>query len=204
MKKICFQILQLAFYGILCLIIIGCNEKPENTTLQKSEIEYEFEREIITYDYGNGITEDVELYIGKSNDTIGNQVFAYNKKVLDSSMSLFYELNLKQIKNSNEYSGLIKYHFNPNREGKLVSFTFTVISKINDKTDFLNFYNYDNEKNQLEFKLKNNSDTLVGHIHAQHTLDSIVNNEDKIRIREIFISVDNYTKTNNPFTKGLR
>ena len=65
------------------------------------------------------------------------------------------------------------------------------------------FKNYDKIKNQLEFKFKNNSDTLIGHIHSQHTMD-IKNNEDKLRLREISISVDNYTKTNNPFTKGMR
>ncbi len=204
MKKICFQISHFAIVGIICLIIIGCNGKSENQNAHNNEIEYEFERKMITYDFGNGITEDVELYIDKSNDTIGNQVFAYNEKVLDSSRSLFYDLNLKQIKNSNEYSGLIKYHFNPNREGKLVGFTFTVISKTTGKADFLSFDTYDSGKNQLEFKFKNNSDTLIGHIHAQHTMDTIVDDEEKLRFREIFISVDNYSKTNNPFTKGLR
>ena len=158
---------------------------------------------MIKYDFGNGSIKKVELYIDKLNDTIGNQVFAYNNEIIDNSKSLFYELSVEKIKNSNNYSGIIKYHFNPNKEGKLVGFTFTVISKTEEKTDYINFENYDKIKNQLEFKFKNNSDTIVGHIHSQHTMD-IINTEDKLRFREIFISVDNYKKTNNPFTKGLR
>ena len=202
MEKIRIQILLSIFYGTFCLLIIGCSEKKEKKKLN-SQIEYEFEREMIIYDFGNGSTEKVELYIDKLNDTIGNQVFAYDNEIIDNSKSLYYELSIEKIKNSNEYSGIIKYHFNPNKEGKLVGFTFTVISKTGEKTDFINFENYDKIKNQLEFKLKNNSDTIIGHIHSQHTMD-IKNNEEKLRFREIFISVDNYTKTNNPFTKGLR
>ncbi|AQS94015.1 hypothetical protein BXQ17_08035 [Polaribacter sp. BM10] len=202
MKKIHLQILLSVFYGIFCFLIIGCNGKKEKNKLNK-QIEYEFERKMVTYDFGNGSTEKVELYIDKLNDTIGNQIFAYNNEIIDKSKSLFYELNIEKIKNSNEYIGKIKYHFNPNKEGKLVGFTFTVISKTEEKTDFINFENYDKIKNQLEFKFKNSSDTIIGHIHSQHTMD-IKNNEEKLRFREIFISVDNYEKTNNPFTKGLR
>ena len=202
MKKIRLLILLPVFYGIFCFLIIGCGGKKEKNKLN-SQIEYEFEREMIIYDFGNGSTEKVELYIDKLNDTIGNQVFAYNNEIIDYSKSLFYELSIEKIKSSNEYNGIIKYHFNPNNEGKLIGFTFTVISKTEKKTDFINFENYDKIKNQLEFKFKNNSDTIVGHIHSQHTMD-IKNNEEKIRFREIFISVDNYAKTNNPFTKGLR
>ena len=202
MKKIRLQILLSFFYGIFCFLIIGCNGKKEKNKLN-SKIEYEFEREMIMYDFGNGSTEKVELYIDKLNDTIGNQYFAYNNGIIDNSKSLFYELSIEKIKNSNDYSGIIKYHFNPNKEGKLVGFTFTVITKTEGKTDFVSFKNYDKIKNQLEFKFKNNSDTLIGHIHSQHTMD-IKNNEDKLRFREISISVDNYTKTNNPFTEGMR
>jgi hypothetical protein len=202
MKKIRLQILLSVFYGIFCFLIISCSGKKEKNKLN-NQIEYEFERKMITYDFGNGSSEKVELYIDKLNDTIGNQVFAYNNEIIDKSKSLFYELSFEKIKNSNEYNGIIKYHFNPKKEGKLVGFTFTVISKTEEKTDFISFENYDKIKNQLEFKFKNNSDTLVGHIHSQHTKD-IINNEEKLRFREIFISVDNYAKTNNPFTKGLR
>ena len=202
MKKIRSQILLSVFYGIFCFLIISCNGKKEKNKLN-NQIEYEFNREMIKYDFGNGSIKKVELYIDKLNDTIGNQVFAYNNEIIDNSKSLFYELSVEKIKNSNNYSGIIKYHFNPNKEGKLVGFTFTVISKTEEKTDYINFENYDKIKNQLEFKFKNNSDTIVGHIHSQHTMD-IINTEDKLRFREIFISVDNYKKTNNPFTKGLR
>ena len=45
----------------------------------------EFEREMIMYDFGNGSTEKVELYIDKLNDTIGNQYFAYNNGIIDNS-----------------------------------------------------------------------------------------------------------------------
>jgi hypothetical protein len=202
MKKIRLQILLSAFCGFFCFLIIGCSGKKEENKLN-SQNEYEFKREMITYDFGNGSTEKMELYIDKLNDTIGNQVFAYKNEIIDKSKSLFYELNIDKIKNSNEYSGIIKYHFNPKKEGKLVGFTFTVVSKTEEKTDFINFKDYDKIKNQLEFKFKNNSDTIIGHIHSQHTMD-IKNNEEKLRFREIFISVDNYAKTNNPFTKGLR
>jgi hypothetical protein len=203
MKKIRFQISHFAFYGILCLIGIGCSGKSENKITQNTEIEYEYDRKMITYDFGNGITEKVELYIDKSNDTIGNQVFNYNEKVLDSSKSLFYTLHLENIENTDEYNGKIEYHFNPNREGTLIDFSFVLISKTNEKTDFIDLKSGENE-NQIEFKFKNKSDTLVGHINARHTMDTVVNGEDKLRFREIFISVDNYAKTNNPFTKGLR
>ena len=201
MKKIRIKNLLSAFYIIFSFSIVGCNDKGEKKKLN-NQTQYEFKREIITYDFGNGSTQKVELYIDRLNDTIGNQIVTYKNEIIDYSKSLFYELRTEKIKNSNEYRGIIKYHFNPNEEGKLVGFKFTVISKTKEKTEFLTFENYDTIKNQLEFKLKNNSDTLVGHIFSQHTKD-IINSDDKIRFREIFISVDNYKKTNNPFTKGL-
>ena len=204
MKKIHFRILHIALCGFSYLLFFGCTGKKENTDKPDSQIEYEFERKAITYDLGNGLTKNVELYIDKLNDTIANQVLVYNDRVLDSSKSLFYTVSLEKIKNSNQYRGKIKYNFNPEHEGKLVGLTFVVISKTDEKTDFLTFNNSKNGKSQLEFNIKHNSDTLVGHIHAQHSKDTVVNGENKLRFRERFISVDNYLKTNNPFTKGLR
>jgi len=203
MRKIQFQIPFVLLNGILCLAITGCIEKVENKLSQNIEADYEFERSMITYDLGDGVTEEVELYIDKMNDTIGNQVFAYKEKILDSSRSLFYDLKLNRVENSNEYDGIITYYFNSNREGNLIDFNFVIISKTDEKTVFLDFTSAENE-NQIKFKYFSIDDTIIGHIHARHAMDTIVDGEDRIRFREIFISVDNYSKTNNPFTKGLR
>ncbi|OAB81681.1 hypothetical protein [Cochleicola gelatinilyticus] len=200
-----FEHLLILFCSVIVLAVSsGCKEKQEADLNFKKTNEYEFERKMMVYDLGNNVTNEVEIYINKNKDTIVCQNFVYNNKVLDSTESLFYTLKIKKNSDTDEYDGLISYHFNPEREGKLASFDFTVIShKVKEKADFLSFDNYNIKNNSLEFKFKNRSDTVIGFMYAQHSKNIVENGEDKIQISEILLPVDNYPKTNNPFVEDL-
>ena len=159
---------------------------------------------MIRYDLGKNTYQDLEIYINKNNDTIGFQTKTYENNILDSTRSKFYSLKLSKTINNktlkvNSLEGTLKYHFDSIKEGKLIGIFFIVSTKINNRKDKKTFKNYDFKKKELKFSFKNDNDTLMGIMFAQHTKDTIVNGEKKVRIRKVIIAVDNHIETNNPF-----
>ena len=181
-------------------LVNGCkNESRLENKLIEKESGFKYSKAIIQYDLGNNTRQDVVSYISKNNDTIGFQEITYVNNVIDSTRSRFYRLELFRDKITNLFGGKLNYYFDSIKDGKIESFRFSAISKHNDSTDIVDFENYDIKKNSLEFNFEHDNDTLMGYFYVQHTKDIIENGEEKVRIREILIAVDNYNETNNPF-----
>ncbi|GAA4280003.1 hypothetical protein [Gaetbulibacter aestuarii] len=194
--------IKLFSFILLALCFFGCqNKKKGINEIKNTAKEYNYSREFIKYDLGNNITEDLEIYINKNNDTLSFQKIIYNRNIIDSSKSRFYKLNLNRDEKLNILNGKLTYCYDSIKDGKLVDFTFSAVSKQNDKTKIVDFKNFDSKRKFLEFSFGNNNDTLIGAIFAQHAKDTIENGEKKVRIREILLPVDNYSKTNNPFVE---
>ena len=190
------------FKGILLFLLFSsCKDIiVKKTETRKSK----YKREMIRYDLGKNTYQDLEIYINKNNDTIGFQTKTYENNILDSTRSKFYSLKLSKTINNktlkvNSLEGTLKYHFDSIKEGKLIGIFFIVSTKINNRKDKKTFKNYDFKKKELKFSFKNDNDTLMGIMFAQHTKDTIVNGEKKVRIRKVIIAVDNHIETNNPF-----
>ena len=187
---------------IMTLFLVnGCKKKSESENkLIENETKFKYSKAIIQYDLGNNTRQDIVSYIS-NNDTIGFQEITYVNNVIDSTRSRFYRLELFRDNKTNLFGGKLNYYFDSIKDGKVESFRFSAISKHNDSTDIVEFKNYDIKKNLLEFNFEHDNDTLMGFIYAQHTKDIIENGEEKVRIREILIAVDNYNETNNPFVE---
>lgn len=143
--------------------------------------------------------EELEIYVSKSNDTMGYQIKRYKEGVIDSSKSTFYTLDLYREEGTNLLGGELTYHFDSLNQGKLGTLTFSVLSKSNNKTKVLDFENFNTDSNSLEFNFPHDTDTLMGIIYAQHWKDTIDNGEDKLEFKQVLLAVGNYNETNNPF-----
>ena len=184
--------------ALALLALNSCQKKKKNINeINKTVKEYKYIREFIKYDLDNNITQDIEIYINKNKDTLGFQKITYNNNVIDSTNSRFYGLTL--YRESKLFGGKLTYHFDSLKDGKLADFSFSVVSNHSNKTDFVDFKDYDFKNNSLEFSFEHDNDTLMGLIYAQHTKDTIENGENKVRIREVLLPIDNYNETNNPF-----
>ncbi len=176
--------------------------KEENNTpkaVLEPTKEYEYRRAVLQYDLNDSIMEELEIYVSRSNDTTGYQVKRYHEQVIDSSKSIFYTLNLYREEGTNRLGGKINYHFDSLTQGKLGIFTFSVLSKSNNKTTVLDLENYNRNSNSIDFLFPHDSDTLMGLIYAQHWKDTIDNGEDKLGFKQVLLAVDNYNETDNPF-----
>ena len=187
-----------SLFLVLTLLSFNSCQKEKKSTSGINK-EYKYTRQFIKYDLGNNITQDIEIYINKNNDTLGFQKITYNDNIIDSSNSRFYGINLYRDKKTKLFGGKLTYHFDLIRDGKLADFSFSAVSNHNNKTDFVDFKNYNFKNNSLEFSFEHDNDTLMGVIYAQHTKDTIENGENKVRIREVLLPIDNYNETNNPF-----
>ena len=180
------------------LLFLSC----ENKIKEKRDIKpKKYKRQKIRYDLGKNTYQDVEIYISRKNDTIGFETKTYQDNKLDSSRSNFYSIDLYKVVDKktlkvDSINGSLKYHFDSIKEGRLKNFWFVVNGKKENKI-FRDSNNFKNKK--IEFSFKHDNDTLMGMIYAQHIRDTIVNGEEKFRLREIIIPVDNYLETDNPF-----
>ena len=180
------------------LLLYCCKkiDKSNDNNIENSR-EYKYHKEIIKHDLGNNEFLHNWAYIGQ-NDTIVFKSFHYKNNVIDSSKSLFYQLNLKKI-SEKTYSGNLTYYYDSIHEGKLYGMSFHIINQIDGKT---NRRTFESEKeNSLELNFKNDNDTIMGIIIAYHTKKS--SEKGKVRMRQIHLPVDNYNKTDNPFI-GLK
>jgi hypothetical protein len=179
-------------------MLIGCNNKNDKSkNANKSDIRYEFERQMIIYEFDNNVTQEVEIYVNKQNDTFGNQIKFYKDNVLDSSKSRFYNLDIKEKSEPNIYKGEVVYHFDKKADGELESYKLNMINFSKDSMIEMYFDENDLVDNKISFEFKSTNDTIIGQIHALHFKEK--DDKDSIRVRRVLLSVDNYTKTNNPF-----
>ena len=190
-----------SLFLVLTLVSFNsCQKKKKSTSgINETNKEYKYIRQFIKYDLDNNITQEIEVYINKNNDTLGFQKITYNDNVIDSTNSRFYGITFSRDKKSKLFGGKLTYNFDSIKDGKLADFSFSAVSKHSNKTDFVDFKNYDFKNNSLEFSFEHDNDTLMGVIYAQHTKDTIENGENKVRIREVLLPIDNYNETNNPF-----
>ncbi|WP_272150710.1 hypothetical protein [Tenacibaculum aiptasiae] len=188
-KKNKFLVIVLIF-----TLLYNCKTKPSTKDeKQKSKKEYIYTKEIIRFDYGNNEFKDQYVYIGKG-DTIGFQYIYYKDNVIDTSKSVFYNLDIKKIA-SKKYSGSLTYYYDSITDGQLSILNFDLRCKINGKTNYKTFTT--KNKNSLKLEFESDNDTIIGIIYVYHSKDS--KEKGKVRLRRRFIPVDNFNKTNNPF-----
>ncbi|MDX5585259.1 MAG: hypothetical protein QNK20_10030 [Aureibaculum sp.] len=184
------------------VLLSGCRKKKEvENKLVEKEKDYKYEKAILQYDLGDSIRQDIEVYISQNNDTTAFQKITYENNKIDSTRSRFYKLNLYRDKKTNLFGGKLNYFFDSINDGKVEHFIFAAIKKHNEKVDRVEFENYDLKSNSLEFSFEHDTDTLMGFVHVIHAKDTIEDEGEKIRLREIIFAIDNYNRTNNPFVE---
>ena len=108
-------VLNIIFTSILVLFFIfSCKEKNQTELIKSNtpkKVKTSFTRQWLRLNH-DSIQEQAELYISNEKDTIQNQLKYYVGKVLDSSSSEFYNLEVKKSKIDNVYKGIIKYILN--------------------------------------------------------------------------------------------
>ena len=172
------------------------NKKKDTTYVKK----------ILRNNYPNKDMEEIEIYISNKNDTIINQYKCFPKGILDSVKSRFYNLSVSKTKTKDIYHGEInlrsfadKFKISKN-ENYFLEFSYWQITK--DSTYITT--TKVKQKNKISFNYLNIvDDNLSGILILTATNDTIENGEEKIRIRNLEMLVDNKPETNNVFLKSF-
>lgn len=190
-RNICFLLLTL-------FILYNCNKKNISSKIKDVKLrKYKYVKEILRFDTGKNSFRDEWVYIGEK-DTIGFQYINYKNSIIDTSKSMFYTLEHKKKLEKN-HTCKLTYHFDSIQDGKLDELTLYILTEVDGKEDKLEFKI--KNRNYLEFSFKNDNDTIVGILSAYHSKKT--SEKEKIRLRNRYIPIDNYNKTNNPFI-GLK
>lgn len=197
--------------SILILIIsFSCQNENKisnkNIDFLNKEKDTTYIKKLMRNHYPNKDIEEIEIYISNNNDTIINQYKYYSNGILDTIKSRFYNLSVSKTKTKNLYHGEInlisfinKYKISRNEKYSLEFWYWQVT---NDST-FITTTKF-NQKNNISFNYFNvMDDNLSGIIILTAENDTIENGEEKIRIRNLEMLVDNKTQTNNVFLKSF-
>ena len=98
-------------------VIYACKQKnnsevdffPNKKTIDTIK---QYQRIGINYKISDDIIEETEAYISKKNDTFWNQYKIYNKGILDSTKSKFFDFKLEGLKKDSILKGKIIF-FSP-------------------------------------------------------------------------------------------
>ena len=192
----------------LFFLVVSCNEKVKRS--KKSKEEYTNYKVVwLNIPYNDGHKEEIELYVSNKKDTIFNQFKIFSKDgEVNNYLSEFYDLKMYRTDSPIKFKGKITFHskysnilrknkkaresleFNYFQETKDSSFMTTLVSK---------------NKSEIHFELTNiRGDQLIGFLIQRIDTDTIVNNEQQVRIRQIYKAVDNKIETNNTFIIPFR
>ena len=197
---------------ILVIVINACKQKT------KSEVDFfpdkkpidtikQYKRIGINYKISDDIIEENEVYISKKNDTFWNQYKIYNKGILDSTKSKFFDFKLEGLKKDSILKGKIIFFSPadsiPQERVQSRDVYFFYQQKIGDS---IGFKKIKTDKNVIEFDYKIYGDLVfVGYINDFRIIeiDSLAK-EDKVLINRNYFAIDSEIYTNNPFVKLLK
>jgi len=195
---------------LLTVSFIGlnsCSEKKNNLRLKQTKSNYNhsyedkycYKRLLINYNYPNDITEEIEVYISKNNDTIDNQIKYYKKGVLDSTNSLFYKIELEESNKPGTYKGTFHYYSYLDSDPKNIDAKKTLrlaIDQKNRDSMYTQSFQINGSGNKIEFELINyKNNQLVATVNEFRVLE--IDNSDRVSIIITELAVDNKLKTCN-------
>ena len=196
-------------FRILTLILViglySCSDKKNKTELKEVETKNTFDNEKydrfwITYEYPNKVSEKVEVYISKDEDTINNQTKFLNNGIIDSTKSRFFDFSLIKSEKPDTYNGVFHYYSehdsNPKNVNKEKTLSLSIFQKSRDSSYFQKFES--KASNKVEFELVNyESDQLVGIMWEMRFIQQNVDGKDMLNVIETHLAVDNKPKTHN-------
>lgn len=180
---------------ILLIILVTFSCKKSN---EYDFTNYKYYREYLKSDLDENSYKIKGVYIGKKDTFLFNEIF-YKNDIIDTARSTFYELKYKKI--DNHYVGVLQYNYDSIKDGRLIYLGLNIFNHLKDKNEIFEFEIENN--NVLEFNFKKSDDTIMGMVNVRHYKDTIVDGKSMLRHREMYIPIDNYDKTNNPFI-GLK
>ncbi|MBC7000618.1 hypothetical protein [Cytophaga sp. FL35] len=200
----------MANFRILILIFtIGfysCTDKKDKAESKivesKKKVDNEkYDRFWITYEYPDNLSEKVEVYVSKENDTIINQIITQENGIIDSTKSRFFELKLMKSKIPDTYNGRLNFYSSYDKNSKNVDKEKTLSLSIfqNSRDSFYLETFKSKASNEIEFKLINyESDQLVGIMTELRFIQFFDDNgKDMLNVITTELGVDNKQKTHN-------
>ena len=154
----------------------------------------------INYKFPNNIERKIEVYITKEKDTIYNQFITSINGEIDSTQSMFYEINLTKSEKIDTYNGIFKFYSendsNPKNIDENKSLRLTIFQKSKDS-----FYTQSFESklsNEVEFELVNfENDQLVGIMTEFRVIENDKEGKDMVDVISTQMPVDNKRNTHN-------
>ncbi len=199
-------------YLLIFILFISCKKKTSQITdSEQNKIELDttklYRKINIAYTNENDTTEEYQGYVSKKKDTFWNEWRFYEKGILDSSKSKFYELNVEELKGDSILKGRISF-FSPadsiaKEKVYSRSVTFLYLQKINDS---MKFKEIKTDKNIIEFDYKDYGNLeFVGYISDIRfiKIDSL-STKGKILANRNYFAIDSELYTNNPFVDLLK
>ena len=183
----------------IALIFIGCAKNKTSNSIESNRGNL-IERQLIRYEYEDSIYNDIEYYINAKNDTVINQIKIYKKGIIDTLSSHFYDLWLTPLTNGKS-KGNITFHSSTDtiiKKTRELEFGFAQSS--GDSIYFKTFKVINKKSISFEYgNFRNN--TFMGYLYEVISipLDSIPNEERKVRLIFSNTMVDNKVFTSNPY-----
>lgn len=190
---------------IFLIGMISCsdskNESKEKRKHYSEKIDNEkYKIKWINYKFPNNIERRFEVYITKEKDTIYNQFITFINGEIDSTQSMFYEINLTKSQKIDTYKGIFKFYSendsNPKNIDENKSLRLTIFQKSKDS-----FYTQSFESklsNEVEFELVNfENDQLVGIMTEFRVIENDKAGKDMVDVISTQMPVDNKRNTHN-------
>lgn len=181
-----------------------CLGKDENINPQIASIDTtKLYQKIGWQQIDEDVSQEVEAYVSKKNDTLINQYKTYKKGVLDSSLSKFYELKIEGYKDS-LIQGEIRF-FSPRDSMPLNQVesrevTFIYLQRENDS---LVFKEIKTDTNFIKFPYRNFDDyTFVGFISDYRFITTT--SSDSLLLNRNLFAIDSEASTDNTFVELLK
>jgi len=194
---------------LLLLIFTCCNhhdvKKPskddfdEKREMRAAKYKPVYKRVWLNLTYSSAEREEIELYISPQNDTISNQYKLFVNDVVDLTKSSYYDLAITQSDKQDVYNAQIKLNTGFNlklNKSRRMNIYFSYREETRDSTYFTDIEV--NNSNVIDFQFTNVSNNgLQGVVIQNIEIDTVINNEDYVRMIEYRLLVDNLSKTPN-------
>ncbi len=173
---------------------------PENTPIDTTKL---YQKIGWKGQIDKDLSQEIEAYVSKKNDTLINQYKTYRKGVLDSSLSKFYELKIEGYKDS-LIQGEIRF-FSPRDSTPLNQVesrevTFIYLQRENDS---LVVKEIKTDTNFIKFPYRNYDDyTFVGFISDYRFITST--SSDSLLLNRNLFAIDSEASTDNKFVELLK
>lgn len=217
-KKVCFDYKRVGRHFtsetmknlriLLLILTIGlnsCSDKKSKSEIEKTKTKKQIDKEKydrfwITYKYPDSTSKKMEVYVSKEKDTIINQFKFYNRGIIDSTKSRFYEFEIVKSEKVDTYNGILNFYSendsNPKNVDSVKTLSLSVFQKSRDSSYYQKFES--KSGNKINFELVNyENDQLVGILKELRFIQKDVKGKDMLEVIETTMAVDNKPKTHN-------